>query len=138
VRLLVDEMWPTTLAVELRRRSHDVVAVRERPDLAHSGDDVVFDHAGKEGRVVFTENVPDFVPLATGALSTGATFPGLLLTSNTTWPRGNPRTLGRVVRALDAFLAEPDAVVPGTKMVFWGLRPDQRHQVIAYLEAASE
>lgn len=105
MKLLIDEMWPATLAEELRRRGHDVVAVAERSELAHRGDDVVFDHAGKEGRVVFTENVPDFVPLATGVLSTGGTFPGLLLTSNAAWPRGNPRTLGRVVRALDAFLA---------------------------------
>jgi cytochrome c len=39
---------------------------------------------------------------------------------------------------LDAFLAEPDAVVPGTKMVFWGLRPEDRRRVIAYLEAVAE
>lgn len=105
MRLLIDEMWPATLAEELRRQGHDVVAVTERPELAHRSDDVIFDHASKESRVVFTENVPDFVPLATGVLSTGGTFPGLLLTSNAAWPRGNPRTLGRVVRALAAFLA---------------------------------
>jgi len=39
---------------------------------------------------------------------------------------------------LDAFLAEPGAVVPDTKMVFWGLRPDDRRRVIAYLEAVAE
>jgi predicted nuclease of predicted toxin-antitoxin system len=105
VKLLLDEMWPATLAVELRLRGHDVVAVGERSDLAHRSDDVIFGHAAFLARVVFTENVPDFVPLATGVLSTGGTFPGLLLTSNAAWPRGNPRTLGRVVRALDAFLA---------------------------------
>ena len=105
MRLLIDEMWPATLAEQLRRRGHDVAAVTERPDLAHRSDEVIFDHAVKEGRVVFTENVPDFVPLATGVLSTGGTLPGLLLTSNAAWPRGNPRTLGRVVRALDAFMA---------------------------------
>lgn len=38
---------------------------------------------------------------------------------------------------LDAFLAEPNAVVPGTIMVFWGLRSDDRRRVIAYLEAAA-
>lgn len=105
MKLLIDELWPPTLAGELRRRGHDVVAVAERPDLAHQGDDAIFDHAAKEGRVVFTENVPDFVPLATGVPAAGGTFPGLLLTSNAAWPRGSPRTLGRVVRALDAFLA---------------------------------
>jgi cytochrome c len=39
---------------------------------------------------------------------------------------------------IDAFLEEPDAVVPGTKMVFWGLRPDDRRRVIAYLEAVTK
>jgi len=39
---------------------------------------------------------------------------------------------------LDAFLADPGAVVPGTKMVFWGLGEDDRRHVIAYLEAAGE
>jgi cytochrome c len=38
---------------------------------------------------------------------------------------------------LDAFLADPGAVVPGTKMVFWGLAPGARRQVIRYLEAAT-
>jgi predicted nuclease of predicted toxin-antitoxin system len=105
VRLLIDEMWPATLAEQLRRRGHDVVAVSERADLAHRGDDVIFECAAREGRVLLTENVPDFVPLAVDVLSAGGTFPGLLLTSNAAWPRGNPRTLGRVVRALDALLA---------------------------------
>jgi cytochrome c len=39
---------------------------------------------------------------------------------------------------LDAFLADPGAVVPGTKMVFGGLAPDARRQVIRYLEEATE
>lgn len=105
MKLLIDEMWPATLAEELRRRGHDVVAVLERPDLAHRSDDEVLQQAFGEGRVVFTENVPDFVPLATRVLATGLPFPGLVLTSNAAWPRGNPRTLGRVVHVLDALLA---------------------------------
>lgn len=105
MKLLIDEMWPATLAEQLRRRGHDAVAVTERPEVAHRSDEVVLDWAHKEGRVVFTENVPDFVPLATDVLASGGTIPGLLLTSNTSWPRGNPRTLGRIVRALDAFLS---------------------------------
>lgn len=105
MRLLIDEMWPARIAEELGGRGHDVVAVTQRPDLAHRSDEVIFDQAAKELRAVFTENVPDFVPLASGVLSAGGTFPGLLLTSNIAWPRGNPRTLGRVVRALVAYLA---------------------------------
>jgi cytochrome c len=38
---------------------------------------------------------------------------------------------------LDAFLADPSGLVPGTRMVFWGLHPDQRRQIIAYLKDAT-
>ena len=37
---------------------------------------------------------------------------------------------------LDAFLSAPQAVVPGTKMTFMGLRsPDRRAALIAYLKS---
>jgi len=39
---------------------------------------------------------------------------------------------------LDAFLADPETLVPGTRMVFWGLRPDDRRRVVAYLKAVAE
>jgi cytochrome c len=40
--------------------------------------------------------------------------------------------------SLDTFLADPSAVVPGTKMVLWGLPAEQRRQIIAYLNAVAE
>jgi cytochrome c len=36
--------------------------------------------------------------------------------------------------SLDEFLTDPRAMVPGTKMVLWGLPPKQRRQIAAYLE----
>jgi cytochrome c len=38
---------------------------------------------------------------------------------------------------LDAFLEDPRGMVPGTIMVFWGLRADDRRRVIAYLKSAA-
>lgn len=106
MKLLVDEMWPAALAEQLRRRGHDVVAVLEREDLVHAQDEAVFEAARREGRAVFTENVGDYVPLASDRLARGKDHSGLLLTSNNSYPRGHPRTLGRAVRALDRYLAE--------------------------------
>lgn len=106
MKLLVDEMWPATLAEQLRRRGHDVVAVLEREDLVHAQDEAVFEAARREGRAVFTENVGDYVPLANACLGRGEDHFGLLLTSNSSYPRGHPRTLGRAVRALDHYMAE--------------------------------
>jgi cytochrome c len=39
---------------------------------------------------------------------------------------------------LDAFLADPQAAVPGTRMVLWGLEEEPRRSLIAYLESLSE
>jgi cytochrome c len=39
---------------------------------------------------------------------------------------------------LDAFLADPRAMVPGSKMVLWGLPPEQRREIIAYLQTLDE
>lgn len=36
---------------------------------------------------------------------------------------------------LDAFLAGPDAFLPGTRMVFWGLEEEPRRRVIRFLES---
>lgn len=40
--------------------------------------------------------------------------------------------------ALDRFLTAPDDFLPGTRMVFWGLDEDSRHQLIDYLEQIGE
>lgn len=40
--------------------------------------------------------------------------------------------------SLDEFLADPQGIVPGTTMVFWGLDPTPRHELIRYLEAAAD
>lgn len=106
MKLLVDQMWPAALAEQLRRRGHDVVAVLERADLVHAADDMVFEVARLDERAVFTENVSDFLPLATEGLGRSEDFFGLVLTSDRSYPRGHPRTLGRAVLALDRYMAE--------------------------------
>lgn len=39
---------------------------------------------------------------------------------------------------LDRFLADPDAFLPGTRMVFWGLPEDARQVLIDYLQATGQ
>jgi predicted nuclease of predicted toxin-antitoxin system len=104
LKLLVDQMWPAALAEQLRVRDRDVIAVLERGDLVHQADELIFAWAREERRAVFTENVSDFLPLVTEAIARGEDFFGLVLSSNDTYPRGDPRTLGRAVRALDALM----------------------------------
>lgn len=39
---------------------------------------------------------------------------------------------------LDRFLSDPAAMLPGTRMVFWGLDDPARERVIHYLQAVAE
>src|SRR6476646_9414191 len=59
LRLLLDEMYPASLAEQLRLRGHDVSAVTERPELRSLPDADVFAVAQQEGRAVMTENIAD-------------------------------------------------------------------------------
>lgn len=125
MKLLVDQMWPAILAEQLRHRGHDVVAVLERDDLTHAADDVVFDAASRQERAVFTENVVDYAPLANAHLSRSEDFFGLVLTSDRAYPRGHPRTLGRVVRALDQYMVERPAGDALRNRIDWLPAPDE-------------
>ena len=111
MKLLLDEMWPLAIAVELRRRGHDVTGVAERTDLRGQPDEVIFATAQTEGWTVLTENVADYLPLAAAHHERGDTHAGLILTSHRRYPCSDARTVGRLVTALDTLLsAGPDAI----------------------------
>ncbi|MHB8576790.1 MAG: DUF5615 family PIN-like protein [Dehalococcoidia bacterium] len=113
MKLLLDEMWPPEAAVQLRQRGHDVVSVAERSDLRGRPDTVVFAVAQQEGRAVVTENVADFRPLARDVILRGHLHPGLILTTNKSFPRHDPRTLGRLINALDGLLSRSGDMAVG-------------------------
>lgn len=92
-------------------------AVEERPDLIGMRDADVFAAAQLEGRVIVTENVADYLPLARWYLHRGSHC-GLILTVSHHFPRHEPRTLGRIVASLDALLSDP-AMPPLTDAEHW-------------------
>lgn len=112
MKLLLDEMYPAIVAEQLRVRGHDVFSVHdpEHRRLEGAPDEEVFATAVAEERALVTENVPDFRRLEAEALGRGETTPGLILTTNRQFPRGDPGTIGRLVLALAALLAEQPAV----------------------------
>lgn len=110
MKLLLDEMGSPEIAVQLRRRGHDVVAVAERPELRGQPDATVFAAAQTEERAVVTENVLDYRPLGAVELEHGRSHGGLIFTINRRFPRHDARTAGRLVTALEAFLAAETAI----------------------------
>jgi hypothetical protein len=112
LRLLLDEMYAPAVAAELRRRGHDVASVHDSAyaDLAGASDSDVFAAAMRDERALVTENVRDYRRLEGDVLAgSGSHHAGFVYTSNRQFPRGDPATTGRLVRALHALLREgPD------------------------------
>ena len=108
MKLLLDEMYAPVVAEQLRARGHDVVSVHdpEYQRLEGTSDEEIFAAALAEGRALVTENVPDFRRLEADALARGEPHATLVFTSNRQFPRGEPRTTGRLVEALYVLLSE--------------------------------
>jgi len=103
VKLLPDEHYSPEIARQLRTRGQDVVAVAERADLVGLSDDELLRRMAQERRAIMTNNVKDFMPLASRAALGADDHSGLLFTSDRSLPRRSG-AIGRFVDALDVFL----------------------------------
>jgi predicted nuclease of predicted toxin-antitoxin system len=111
LKLLLDEMYSSAVAEQLRRRDHDVIAVTERADLRGTPDEDLLAWARTEDRALVTDNQRDFIPIHQRYITGGNDHKGLILTTNRRFPCGQPATTGNLVAALDTFL---HATVPST------------------------
>ena len=105
MKLLLDEQFPPDIAKRLRERDHDVIAVCERPDLISAEDETLLALSTAEKRALLTNNVRDFVPIATRWVGEGRSSHGLLLVSDRTLKRSR-NTIGAYVKAIDRLLRE--------------------------------
>lgn len=103
MKLLLDEQFPPDIARRLRERGHDVIAVGERPDLISAEDETLLALSAAEKRALLTNNVRDFVPIATRWAGDGRTHYGLVFVSDRT-PKRSHNTIGAHVRAIDRLL----------------------------------
>ena len=119
MKLLLDEMYPYSIAEQLRVRGHDVAAIAERASLRGVSDRNVFAVAQEEGRALVTDDM-GFRSIDAEHRARGETHRGLIFTSNKRFPRGQPRTVGRLVRALDRFLSgEATALAESSSFTHW-------------------
>jgi hypothetical protein len=117
--LLLDEMFSPAIAVELASRGIDCRAVAADAMLRAQSDLEIFDTALLEGRVAVTNNVPDFESLRRAREASGGEVPGLIYTSDLTFPR-TKAYVSRLVAALESAAAGHEAARHGG--VLW-LRP---------------
>lgn len=96
-------MFSGVLAQQLRRRGHDAVAIQEAgyARLQGASDRDVFEAALVERRAIVTEDVSGFRSLEIEAAAEGRAVPVFIFTTDRQFPRGDPATVGRLVRALN-------------------------------------
>ena len=105
MRLLLDEMYPATLAAALRDAGVDAVTVAAL-GLAGRSDLDVFTTAVAEDYVVLTENVADFARIAADHLTAGRQHPGVLIALSSRFSR-RPAGHGALVAAVLAAANAP-------------------------------
>jgi hypothetical protein len=109
VKLLLDELYAKKIAEQLRKRGHDVVSVKERPELEGLSDDALFALMPAEQRAILTENWADYDRQMRKATEEGTTHYGIVFTSRRRLPRSR-ETIGLYIRVLDDFLGRHPAV----------------------------
>jgi hypothetical protein len=117
--LLLDEMSSPAIAVELTARGIDCRVVAAGAFLRAQSDLEIFDTGLLEGRVIVTNNVPDFESLRRAREAFGGELPGLIYTSDLTFPRSKAY-ISRLVAALETAASSHEAARRGG--VHW-LRP---------------
>jgi hypothetical protein len=105
LKLLLDEVFSPLVAAELRARSHDAVAIKEREEWQSLSDPEVVALALTEQRAVVTANLRDFRPLHAGLVVAGGEGHSGMVFVPTTFRLTRAAT-SQIVAALEARLAE--------------------------------
>lgn len=88
MRLLLDEMISPRIAHELRKKGHDVQAVkRDRPELAGRSDQEIVQKMAEEQRTIVTNDILDFQAIHDRTLASGGHHGGLIFTFDDALPR---------------------------------------------------
>jgi hypothetical protein len=113
VRLLLDEQISGKVAVRLRERGRDVVAVTDDPGLRGLSDPALFDVAQEQGRALLTYNRVDFEPITRGFARADREHHGLVLIHPTRFPSSG---FTQLIAAIDGLLEGPDL---GMSFLIW-------------------
>lgn len=120
MKLVLNEMWSSEIARQLRRRGFDIVAATELPRRYRGvPDHDFFRRAQEDGRAVVTDNVRDFAKIVAEHADRGEPHFGVIFALRPAFDRAQPGIVGAMTRALAALLERADSLTSG--VVF--LRP---------------
>jgi hypothetical protein len=102
VKVALDHHYSPQIAVQLRKRRCDVIAVIERGWEQEDDETLLALCAGGQ-RALVTNNVSDFTVITRRWAAEGRHYAGLIFTSDASLPRGR-NTIGRYVTALQSLV----------------------------------
>ena len=102
VKLALDHHYSPQIAVQLRKRRCDVIAIIES-GWEHEDDGPLLALCATESRTLLTNNVADFTVIARRWALQGRHHAGLIFTSDASMPRGRD-TIGRYVSTLQTLI----------------------------------
>ena len=117
MKLLLDEMHAPSVAVELTGESFDVVSVAAQTELRGMSDEELLAYAAHEQQALVTENVADFMPLATRWVDEHRTHSGLIFTNPKRFNRATLAYPGNLIASLREFLTYPP--ITGESWIWW-------------------
>ena len=85
------------------KAGYDVVAASSNPQTRNIPDEQLLEAATADQRVVVTENIADFIHIASRLIRDGHRHPGILLTHPDKFNRSQSSYPGSLIRALKAF-----------------------------------
>ena len=103
-RLLLDEMFPGSMAEQLGAKGYDVRAVVTSPEFTGLPDEEILIGATEAGRSLVTANIKDFMSLRARYRAADRSHAGLILVSTKTFPQ-NRTFISAVTNALNSLLA---------------------------------
>ena len=117
MNLLLDETHAPSIADALTEHSWNLAAVAADAELRGLSDEDLLAHAAAGERALVTENVADFVPLATQWTGEGRAHFGLIFTNPRRFNRATLAYPGNLITALRRFLNDPP--VGGDSWIWW-------------------
>jgi hypothetical protein len=107
VKLVLNEMWSSEIARQLRSRGHDVVGATEFPRRYRGiPDHEFFRRAQEDGRAIVTDNVRDFMTIVAEQASRAEPHFGVVFAVRPAFDRARPAVVGDMTRALESILRE--------------------------------
>jgi predicted nuclease of predicted toxin-antitoxin system len=120
VRLVLDNHYPVAVAARLRATGFDVVTASEL-HCADATDAELLTHCTDLGRALLTNNAVDLVPIARQRQAEGRAHAGIVLTSDTTFPR-HRNAVAPLIEALTTLLTTHHDEKASADRVMWLVR----------------